>query len=157
MCSLLVVLIQEDRKEQASIRPCQVKGWAETNTAVSFTVYSSTPERGTMHRVLSVGTVLPLFAVVQKKVTCVNSREARQGLDGMWGKQIFYTLQKHILFSCASETKRLYRILGVVVKTKQKQKKKKKVVVPNTMMPIIQRHRHFVEVQVFRMEGLQIS
>lgn len=117
--------------------------------------------------VCSVGTVLfiPLTTVVYKKYKshlCVSAGFCKLQRGLVWldeeGKSIFfYTLQKHILFSCCQWNKKclLYRILGVGDckknnKTKQKknqesEKTKKKVVVPNTTM----QRRHLVGVQVF--------
>lgn len=117
----------------------------ETNMAVSFTVYSSTPERGTM-QLCSVcwgSPFNPLTAVVYKntKVTCVfqlvsvNSREAWFG----WLKRgsnfflhfteayiIFLLPVKQNVFSTGS------LVLVMVKKNKKtKQTKKKKIRVRN--------------------------
>lgn len=72
------------------------------------------------------------------------------------GGSRFFTLYRSIYyFLVASETKRLYRILGVVKKKKRTQKSGKSSGPKHDDANIL-RHRHFVEVQDFRMEGLQI-
>lgn len=104
----------------------------ETNMAVSFTVYSSTPETWYKAIVLSVGTVLSFLSPrggSKYKVTCVFCKLQRR-LVGWWKRGCkFFTLYRSIYyFLVASETKcLLYRILGVVDgKKKKKQNKTKK-------------------------------
>lgn len=80
LCWWFNATLKEDRQEQT--RCVQVKGWAETNMAVSFTVYSSTPERGTKQ----LGSVcwdcpfIPRIAVVQKKKSLVFFCKLQRGL-----------------------------------------------------------------------------
>lgn len=99
---------------------------------------------------------IPLSAEVYKntKVTCVCFCKLQRGR--VWphdeGKSIFfYTLQRHILFSCCQWNK-MSSLQDPWCWWWQKQTKKvrnkKKVVVPNAMMQMPLHHRHLVLVEV---------
>lgn len=124
---------------------------------VSFTVYSSTPE--TWYKEIEFCLSGLSFHSSRRsgvwkhksQVVSENSREAWC----VWlkrGNLFFYTLQKHILYSCCQwnnvfSTGSLVLVMVEKIKKKTQRVRNKKVVVPNATC------RRLVEMQVFRQSG----
>lgn len=114
--------------------------------------------------VLSVGTVLSFFSPqwCVKTQKSVGFWELQRGLVCLVEEGhffFFYTLQKHILYSCCQWNNVFFTGSLVLVMVKKIEKKKtqrvrnKKLVVLNATMRTPPHRRHLVEMQVFRQSG----
>lgn len=131
--------------------------------AVSFTVYSSTPE--TWYKEIEFCLLGLSFHSSRRsgvwkhksQLVSENSKDAWC----VWLKRgnFFYTLQKHILYSCCQwnnvfSTGSLVLVMVKKNKIKKTQRvRNKKLVVLNATMRTPPHRRHLVEMQVFRQSG----